>query len=775
MNEINVYLMDLSFEGNTSGVNRYLSIFTDHLIKSCKNTHVYRIKLFGGRSVLFYQENETESCTEIIIPLPQQAKEIIGERYWLQKYNAYAFSLIRHLFENKPNRIIHIHTLNLIALATYIKSQFSCKIITHLHCIPWKDLFNKNPKKFNQLYAGYYLEDVSVPRKELFFTNNCEWESYTAADRIICVTQCAKNFLEKIMNVPPEKIRVISNGIQDLANGDKCRVEKRSSGTFQCLFVGVLTESKGIFYILKALRKVQMQGYRVCLNMAGNCSAKIRKQIIEEYRDLQVNLLGRISFEELQNHYRESDIGIIASLQEQCSYAAIEMAMFGLPLVTTAVDGLDEMFTDGVNSLKVNILFSKVFGLSADVNMMADQIITLIENEDLRNRLSVHVRQLYQDRFNLKNMMKQTATVYQELSGNFEEMQQSPKRSILFCMDTMNSGGAEKVLLKILEYLNYDQFQVDLLVIHNYGVYFDKIPAQVNRFTLKEERCYRFKKYDVEVAFQEGLSTKYIAQRKSDAIKIAWVHCDFLNHHWTTGFYRNTESEAWCYSQMDRIVCVSQQSLSNFNPCFPQVQTAKQVIRNLIDREEIMRLGKAAPVQKNKFTLCCIGRLVESKAYRRLIPILNRLIIEGFDFECWILGEGEQQIEIETLIEQYSLSRVVFLKGFHEIPYPYLEASDLFVLASYTESYSLVLCEALCLGKPILVTQVSGAREIVDDCGLIVPQDEQSIYEGLKKLIEDKNLRESLGKKAFARSKSLFDCRKTMQEISDLLKNENKV
>lgn len=167
MDEINVYLMDLSLEGNASGVSRYLSILTSHL-KGRENIHVYRIKFFGGRSVLFYQENKKENHTEIVVPLPQDMNEIIGERYWFQKYNEYAFSLIRHLFENKSNRIIHIHTLNLIALASFIKTQLTCKIITHLHCIPWKGLYHRDSKKFNQLYAGYYQEGIPMPRKELF-------------------------------------------------------------------------------------------------------------------------------------------------------------------------------------------------------------------------------------------------------------------------------------------------------------------------------------------------------------------------------------------------------------------------------------------------------------------------------------------------------------------------------------------------------------------------------------------------------------------------------
>jgi len=767
MEEINLYLLDMSHEHNTSGVDRYVSTFLTGL-ENYPFIRVYRIQLLKG-ATLFPKEEKKKNYTQVIIPLPQQTNEIIGERYWFQKYNEQVFLLIRHLFENKSNRIIHIHTLNLIALASYINSRLPCRIVTHLHCIPWKDLYNKNRKKFNFIYTTYYLVENNILQKELFFTNNCEWESYSAPDQIICVTQCAKHFLQKIMNVPDERIMVVPNGINDLGNNVDRTTKKNCSDPFRCLFVGAHTESKGIFYILKALRKVQAQGYSVCLNTAGNYSPKIYKQIMEEYSDLQVNLLGLIPFEELQHYYRESDIGIIASIQEQCSYTAIEMAMFGLPVIATAVDGLDEMFSDDVNALKVNTCFSKVFGLSVDTDELSEKIIALIENEDLRIELGINVRKLYRERFNLENMMEQTVSVYKKLIVSTETASVR-KRSILFSIDSLNSGGAEKVLIKILQSIDYDQFEVDLLIVFNQGVYFDKIPSQVNWFTYKNADSYRFKQYDVAIAFQEGFSTKHIAHMKIEALKIAWIHCDLYNFHWTTGFYKNDAEEEWCYSQMDKIVFVSEQSLQNFSQLFPNVQTEKQMIHNPIDRDEIIATAQSTSIHTNKLTLCCAGRLIECKGYLRLIPVLNQLINEGFDFECWIIGEGNQRKKIEKLIQQYSLEQVVLLKGFQRNPYAYLAASDIVVSASFTESYSLVLCEALCLGKPILVTQVSGAEEIVADCGLIVPQEEQAIYEGLKKLVKDKHLRVQLSRKGLARSKILFDHSKIMNQIYDLMK-----
>lgn len=172
MNEINLYLLDISNEHNTSGVDRYVNTLLTGLEKY-PYIHVCRIQLLRG-ALLFHREEKKENHTQIIIPMPQQMDEIIGERHWFQKYNEQVFTLIRPFFENKPNRIIHIHTLNLISLAAYIKSQLPCKIITHLHCIPWKDLYNKDKRKFNQLYASYYEDTDTVPKRELFFTNNCE-------------------------------------------------------------------------------------------------------------------------------------------------------------------------------------------------------------------------------------------------------------------------------------------------------------------------------------------------------------------------------------------------------------------------------------------------------------------------------------------------------------------------------------------------------------------------------------------------------------------------
>lgn len=411
---INLFLMDMSHADNTSGVDRYVGTLLKGL-EAHPYIHVHWIHLRHDPSILFHHEEQIRSCTKITIPLPQQFNEIIAQKFWVNKYNEQIYRITRHLFEGKQNCIIHIHTLNLIDLAVFVRSKIKCKVITHLHCIPWKSSYNGDIRIFNELYNLQYVDKVSRPDRRRFITNNSELQSYADADHIICVTRCAMEFLEKVMAISSNNISVIPNGINDLQ--DTSEKEVRGDGeVFHLLYVGVLIKSKGLDYILEAMRKVKQKGYAVSLTVVGKANPADIVRIKNTNKDLTLNILGRIPFCELINYYGISDAGVIASLQEQSSYVAIEMAMFGLPVITTAVDGLDEIFTDNVNVLKVGTHFSKIRGLTVDTNQMADKIIMLIRDRELRERLGKNVRDLYEKELSLRRMTCETVGVYQELT-----------------------------------------------------------------------------------------------------------------------------------------------------------------------------------------------------------------------------------------------------------------------------------------------------------------------------------------------------------------------
>ena len=109
-------------------------------------------------------------------------------------------------------------------------------------------------------------------------------------------------------------------------------------------------------------------------------------------------------------------------------------------------------------------------------------------------------------------------------------------------------------------------------------------------------------------------------------------------------------------------------------------------------------------------------------------------------------------------------------KGFVRPAYPYMKVADVFLNTSEAEGYPLVLCEALCLGLPVVATDITGAHEILDnsEVGLLVQEDVQDIYQGLKKMIDNDLVRAEYAQKALLRSE-MFSVEKVLEEIDAVL------
>lgn len=134
-----------------------------------------------------------------------------------------------------------------------------------------------------------------------------------------------------------------------------------------------------------------------------------------KYKELDVDFLGNISYKKLSILYSSCSLGIVPSLHEQCSYVAIEMSMFGMPMIVSDVDALSEMFEDEVNALKIPLVFDEDFGLELDEEKLTDAIIRLIDDKVLRQKLSENAIKNYREKFTLDNMIENTINVYEQL------------------------------------------------------------------------------------------------------------------------------------------------------------------------------------------------------------------------------------------------------------------------------------------------------------------------------------------------------------------------
>jgi glycosyltransferase involved in cell wall biosynthesis len=355
-------------------------------------------------------------------------------------------------------------------------------------------------------------------------------------------------------------------------------------------------------------------------------------------------------------------------------------------------------------------------------------------------------------------------------------------KRILFIITNLGGGGAEKVLINILNNLDYDKYKVDLLLISRQGLYLDKVNKNVNiKYVLPNQedkgilqdlyRRFRYriyteypqlmakmligKKYDVEIAFLEGAPTKFLTySHNRSSKKVAWVHIDLTKHR--TMSY---EMEREIYKNIDDVICVSQQSRDKFIDMYPEYRNKAKVIYNLIDKENIKTFAEEEiQFNFNENSIVAIGRLTGQKRFDILIRAHKLLLNEGINNNLVILGEGELRSELETLVKELGVEESVLMPGFIKNPYPYIKNSDLFVVSSDYEGFSLVVAEAMTLGKAIVSTDCTGPSELLGygEFGVIVDKGNQhTMKDWLKDLLTNKDLRVSYEHKAIERSEIL--------------------
>lgn len=177
--------------------------------------------------------------------------------------------------------------------------------------------------------------------------------------------------------------------------------------------------------------------------------------------------------------------------------------------------------------------------------------------------------------------------------------------------------------------------------------------------------------------------------------------------------------------------------------------------------------------REKKFTILTVGRLVPVKGFVFLLRALRLLVNQGADFQCWIIGEGEQEKSLKEQISKNRLKRYVTLLGAkrnEELPCFYNKA-DVFVLSSVSEGAPTALKESLACATPVVATNVRGVSEIVIDCKngfLVTPKDPARIAEKIKELMNNRDLLRLMKGKARRGISKKFDLKKTAKTLEKL-------
>lgn len=361
-------------------------------------------------------------------------------------------------------------------------------------------------------------------------------------------------------------------------------------------------------------------------------------------------------------------------------------------------------------------------------------------------------------------------------------------KDILFVIDSLTCGGAEKSLISLLNNIDYSIYNVDLLLIKKGGDFEKFIPKEVNllevpnyfKFLNKKYKgtiqskikytFYRFKttlnlkinnikresihseqivynsikkilkpidkKYNVAVAYSQGFPTYFVSEKVKANKKLAWINCNYIK----TKYDKDLDNKF--YNNIDKIIVVSKFIYESMSRMKYGYRDKMKIILDIIDPKLIINMSlEEAKELKNidKFKILTVGRLAKVKGYDLVIKTANLLKLNNFDFKWFIIGEGLERNKIEELIKIYKLENEVILLGSKSNPYKYMKRCDLYVQTSRKEGFGLTVMEAKILKKVVVATNFDTVNELLSDKvdGIIVEKDENSIYKAIKQLINN--------------------------------------
>jgi len=370
------------------------------------------------------------------------------------------------------------------------------------------------------------------------------------------------------------------------------------------------------------------------------------------------------------------------------------------------------------------------------------------------------------------------------------------KKRVLFVIESLNIGGAEKSLVTLLNLLDYSKYDVDLLLFSADGAFRDLLPAEVNVLPVPDYFAYcsvewahltqklqepkklfaqlkyslgiRLKKmnhtekaeylwktcsrcmrgldvtYDMAVAYAQGVPTFYVMDKVKAKKKAAWINVTYQPKGKSLTFIKPY------YDRYDVVNAVSDSVKAQMQATFDIPESKTMVMRDILDVDFAQKMAKmdgevSTDMGFPGVKILTVGRLANMKGHDLAIEAAKLLADRGLDFRWYAVGEGPLYSDLEQQIKANHLEERFILLGKRTNPYPYFKACDIYAQPSRFEGFGITLAEAKMFRKPIVTTNFDavGSQFVNEKNGLIVEISAQAIADGIIRMVTDDNLRET--------------------------------
>ena len=261
----------------------------------------------------------------------------------------------------KDNYFFHLNYLSEGHLIPFIRETFkSSKIIFTVHYQEWCLMLKGNQDYYTEIIHKQENNITDELEKSVYNSYKEELNVYMKVDSIICLSSYTKRLLDFVYNIPVSKIKLRYNALKEfpIIKSNKETIKSRFNFHAEeriILFVGRLDEIKGVQTIIESFKIVHRKLPDTHLILAGDGNFSKYLAMCKPYWK-NITFTGRLEREDLYELYQIADLGVMMSMHEQCSYVAIEMMMFNLPIIGTDSTGLNEMLEEAE---KVRVIYNE--------------------------------------------------------------------------------------------------------------------------------------------------------------------------------------------------------------------------------------------------------------------------------------------------------------------------------------------------------------------------------------------------------------------------------
>ncbi len=360
-------------------------------------------------------------------------------------------------------------------------------------------------------------------------------------------------------------------------------------------------------------------------------------------------------------------------------------------------------------------------------------------------------------------------------------MMNAKQKKIIFIIPSLVGGGAERVLIHLINHLDKEKYSICLVLFEDILDYKDDLNFSGEILCLDKKSRWDFFKLILKVR-------KIIKTYQPDTV-LCFLHYTNIVTVMASLFLKRKFKLILCerdyppkylpktrfkylrrwlikftYRKADTILAVSKSIARVLEEDFNIKSEIIKTIYNPVILDKIKDLCQKEIehpffVDERAQIILGVGRLVGQKRFDRLLRTFSLVRKKQDRVYLIILGEGELRKELENLSLELGVDKWTDFVGFQLNPYAWLHKADIFVLSSDYEGFPNVILEAMACGIPVISTDCpSGPNEIIinGQNGILVPiEDEKALAEATLKLLTNDNLRTKFSEEGKKKAQTL--------------------